>query len=102
MADRVIEIFEVKVVDEGNNTVWHPLRLWEEDIREKYGYSDSSNFTTRLNAYYAAKCGEIRSDELINMTFTQLKKEGRKKYNEKYGLRDGPGYFEACSYLFSQ
>jgi len=99
IAARVVEIFEEKVVDEVNNKVWHPLHLWDEDIRARYGYTDSANLTTRLNAYYAAKCGEIDSDALVRMTFTELKKEGRKYYTEKYGVRGGPGYFKACNDL---
>jgi hypothetical protein len=99
VADEMIEIFEVKVVDEDNNRIWHPLYKWDKDARKKYR-TDPSGFGQRLNAYYAVRCGEYSSDELSTKTFRALKDMGKKKYAEKYaGCNDKPEYYEACCML---
>jgi hypothetical protein len=95
MAKKVAEAFEDKVVDEENNKVWHPLWLWDADARKRFGYKDTSNFTSRLNAYFCVKCGEVGAADLNAMTFGQLKARGKAEYKKKYPSR-AKGYYEAC------
>ena len=58
--EKVIECFEVKVVDEESNCIWHPIRMWSQNSKERknLGYCDGSNLNNRLAHIYAIKCGK--------------------------------------------
>jgi hypothetical protein len=46
---KIVECFELKVVDEAENTVYSPMRLWR-DFKD-----DTGSFNSRCRAYYTIK-----------------------------------------------
>ena len=95
--EKVIECFEVKVVDEESNCIWHPIRMWSQNSKERknLGYRDGSNLNNRLAAYYAIKCGKTEVSALQGMSFSKLVQTGRTS-------KDGNGtFFDACIALYA-
>lgn len=103
-ADKIVELFQDKVVDTWRNKVWHHLRMWDDKTRKtyQYMYKDSDNFGNRVLAYYAIKCGAASVSELPTITLNNMIKKGRaerkKQYNDKG--RAVPKYFDLGLRLF--
>ena len=79
-ADTVVESFEIKVIDEAANCVWHPIRMWPTKAKERknLGYDHAAGLNNRLKAYYAIKCGQYTEDELKKESFASLMAMGVK------------------------
>mmetsp|Transcript_15582 Transcript_15582/g.33690 ORF Transcript_15582/g.33690 Transcript_15582/m.33690 type:complete len:226 (-) Transcript_15582:74-751(-) len=98
--DKLIECFEVKVVDEEEGTVYSPMRRW----KELNTTAVSRAFSSRLRGYYAVKMnlllGETRLSELAKAASDHpdilAKKEHMKSSNQKFS------FFEVCCDLYEE
>ena len=105
VAQKIVQVFEEKVIDEESNTVYSPLKLWTHMARKKVGLKDS-NFTVRCNCYYAIR--KLMSDldpADVTDTVCSLKRKAIAATEKERRRSTAHGqtfqWFEACLEIYN-